>query len=395
MVVEPRATETLTHADLVDRTRALLPAIAARAQAAEETRRVPDATMQDFADVGFFRVMVPTRYNGLELDVSAVTDVGRLIGRACASTSWVISWLGWHNRGLAMFPQSVQDEVFARGFGLTAGSTTLTGVATKTAGGYRVTGRWSWGTGIHNADWASIGAVIAGTKTPVTVLARRSELILHDNWHTEGMRATGSDDMELRDAFIPEERILDMTLVAAGTAPGQQLNPGPLYRCPTRPIACLVATAAAIGVAEGAVDNLRERMSGRELAYSGGQQQRDQQAAQIRLANASAEVHAAGLLYASAVDLVARACRGEHRLTLLERAQVRLWTAHAVSVSRRAVGEIVAVSGARSHFLDDPLQRAARDINTLAGHIVFDYDRAAEVYGRVALGLELDAAAFV
>ena len=131
MTTAQTAAEPLTKDDLVERTRALLPAIAERAAAAEEARRLPDATIDDFIESGFFRVMVPKRYNGLELDVSAVTDVGRLLGRVCASSGWVIPWLGWHNRGLSMFPQSVQDEVFARGFGLTAGSTTLTGEATQ------------------------------------------------------------------------------------------------------------------------------------------------------------------------------------------------------------------------------------------------------------------------
>ncbi|MGD9894084.1 MAG: acyl-CoA dehydrogenase family protein [Dehalococcoidia bacterium] len=110
MITAQTPTESLTTADLVDRTKALLPAIAERATAAEKTRRLPDETIDDFIRSGFFRVMVPKRYNGLELDVSAVTDVGRLLGRVCASSGWVIPWLGWHNRGLAMFPQSVQQR---------------------------------------------------------------------------------------------------------------------------------------------------------------------------------------------------------------------------------------------------------------------------------------------
>jgi 3-hydroxy-9,10-secoandrosta-1,3,5(10)-triene-9,17-dione monooxygenase len=387
-------TEPLTKADLVERTRALLPAIAERAAAAEQTRRLPDETIDDFIRTGFFRVMVPKRYNGLELDVSAVTAVGRLLGRVCASSGWVIPWLGWHNRGLSMFPKSVQDDVFARGFGFTAGSTTLTGQARRVAGGYRVSGRWSWGTAILHADFASLGAVVPeDNNRPITILPRKSDLILHDNWFTEGMCATGSVDMELRDAFVPAERTLDLAEVAAGKAPGQLINTGPLYHSPTRPISSLVATASGIGIAEGAVDNYRDRLDGRVLAYSGGKLSRDEQSQRIRLASVSADVKTAGMLFDAAVDLTARSNRGEIEITMLQRAEVRFWAAHAIQIARHAVMEIVAGSGARSHFLDDPLQRGMRDLNTLSGHVVFDHDRAADVYGRVALGMELDPAA--
>lgn len=389
---QPAQQEPLTHAVLVERTRALLPAIAERAAAAEAARRVPDATIEDFIATGFFRVMVPRRYGGLELDVSVVADVGRLLGQVCASTGWVIPWLGWHNRGLAMFPESVQDEVFARGFGLSAGSTTLTGLARKVPGGYRVTGRWSWGTAILHADWASLGALIEDEKRPVTILARKRDLVLHDNWYTEGMCATGSVDMELCDVFIPEERVLDLADVAANRAPGQLLNRGPLYHCPTRPIASLVAAASGIGIAEGAVLNYRQRLDGRVLAYSGNKLSRDEQSQRIRLASVSAEVYTARLLFDAAVDLTAKSNRGEIEMTLEQRAAVRFWTAHAIRIARHAVAEIVAGSGARSHFLDDPLQRGMRDLNTLSGHVVFDHDRAADTYGRVVLGMDLDPA---
>jgi alkylation response protein AidB-like acyl-CoA dehydrogenase len=353
---------------------------------------LPEETIDDFVRSGFFRVMVPKRYNGLELDVSAVTDVGRMLGTVCASTGWVIPWLGWHNRGLAMFPESTQDELFANGFGLTAGSTQLDGEATPCPGGYRVSGRWSWGTAILHADYASLGATVPSQDNrPITVLARRADLFLHDNWFTEGMCATGSVDMELRDAFVPEDYTLDGLLAAKGQAPGHLVNPGPLYRSPTRPIASLVAAASGIGVVEGAVTNYAERLGGRVLAYSGGKQSRDEQSQRIRLASVSAESAAARMLFDAAVDLTARSNRGE-KMTLLQRAQVRFWAAHAIQTARHTVAEIVAGSGARSHFTSDPLQRGMRDINTLAGHVVFDHDRAADVYGRVALGMELDPA---
>ncbi|MGE0542564.1 MAG: hypothetical protein AB7R89_20550 [Dehalococcoidia bacterium] len=262
------------------------------------------------------------------------------------------------------------------------------------AGGYRVSGRWSWGTAILHADYASLGAVVPDENNrPITILPRQRDLILHDIWFTEGMRATGSVDMELRDAFVPEERTLDAADLIAGRSPGQLINTGPLYHCPTRPIASLVAAASGIGIAEGAVDNYRDRLDGRVLAYSGGKLSRDEQSQRIRLASVSANVKTAGMLFDAAVDQTAKSNRGELDLTTLQRAEVRFWAAHAIQIARHAVMEIVAGSGARSHFTDDPLQRGMRDLNTLSGHVVFDHDRAGDVYGRVALGMELDPSA--
>jgi alkylation response protein AidB-like acyl-CoA dehydrogenase len=283
--------------------------------------------------------------------------------------------------------------VFERGFGLTAGSTTLTGEATRAPGGYRVSGNWSWGTAILHADWASLGAIVPEENNrPVTVLARKNDLVLHDNWFTEGMRATGSVDMELRDVFIPEERVLDGVAMVKGRAPGQLIHTGPLYHSPTRPIASLVAAASGIGIAEGAVDNYIERLGGRVLAYSGGKLSRDEQSQRIRLASVSADVKTASMLFDAAVDLTAKSNRGEIEMTVQQRADVRFWAAHSIQIGRHAVMEIVAGSGARSHFMDDPLQRGMRDLNTLSGHVVFDHDRAADIYGRVLLGMDLDPA---
>jgi alkylation response protein AidB-like acyl-CoA dehydrogenase len=384
--------EPLTKADLVERTKALLPAIAERAPEAERMRRLHDETINDFIRIGFFRVMVPKVYNGLELDASAVTDVGRLLGRVCASSGWVMPGLGCHNRGLSMYPKHVQYELFgARGFAHTAGSTTLTGEARRAPGGYRVTGKWSWATGILHADFASLGAIVPEENNrPITILPRKSDMILHDVWHTEGMRATGSVDIELDNAFLPEERVLDGMDLMKNQTPGQLIHTAPLYHSPTRPIASLVATASGIGIAEGAVDNYVERLGGRVFAYSGGKMSRDSESQRIRLASVSADITAAGMLFDAAVDLTARSNRGEIKMSVIQRGQVRFWSAHAIQIARHSVAEIVAGSGARSHFTDDPLQRGMRDLNTLSGHVVFDHDRAADLYGRIALGVDLD-----
>jgi alkylation response protein AidB-like acyl-CoA dehydrogenase len=205
------------------------------------------------------------------------------------------------------------------------------------------------------------------------------------------MRATGSDDVEARDVFVPEDYALDRSLIGQGTAPGQLWNEGPLYRVPYGSLACLVAAATGIGVGEWAVDDFRERLGSRTMAFSKATQG-ESQVEQVRLANLAAEMRAGALVFDEAVGLVARACRGEQEMTIEERATVRMWVAHAVAVARHTVLQVAAASGSKAHFLHDPLQRAVRDIGTLSSHHVFNVERNGETYGRVALGLEYDAA---
>lgn len=380
-----------TAETLLGRARDLVPVIARRAAEAERLRQLPKETMDDLISAEFFQALVPRRYGGFELDFDVIPGMGAIVARGCTSTAWVLTFLAMHNWLLAMYPESVQDELFAeRPYALAPGALSPTGRLTPVDGGFRLTGRWQWATGVMHSDWALVTGLEPGEQEPVPRMALLpiDDLTIEDTWHTDGMRATGSHDVAAEDVFVPFERTVLSLDLREGTAPGADLHAGDLYHYPLTPMLAFTAASPALGAAEAAIEIYRDRTRERVLSYSGGRRAGEQPAHQMRLGRVSAEVRSARLLLEDAVRQMRAACGGGRRLLRKERAPFRLHAAHVVRTSRLAIGSVCEGSGASAHFLDSPLQRFKRDVDTLAGHIIYDYDRATELYGRIAVGLE-------
>jgi len=158
---------------------------------------------------------------------------------------------------------------------------------------------------------------------------------------------------------------------------------------PLMSVLALVAAAPALGAAEASLDLFTTRMRDRVLAYTLGDRQADQPAARIRLADATAEVTAAAALWSGAVSNLADAATTDDGVTVEDRGSARLAAAATVRMSRHAISTICEGSGASVYAEDSPLQRIQRDVEVLKGHVVFDWDRSAELAGRIALGMEL------
>ncbi len=387
---------TLRSTDVVDRARSLVPVLAERRPEAERLRRLPDATIDDLAAAELFEILVPAARGGHELDVATLFEVGRVLSEGCTSTGWITVFFGLHNWLFALFPEEAQDEVFAdRPWALAPGTFAPTGTAHPAAGGYRVSGRWSWGTGVMHSDWVMVGAPVARDDVLDIrlLLLPIGDVAVDDVWHTSGMRGTGSNDVVVDDAFVPEHRTISFFDLVEGRAPGAALHEAPLYRMPLAPVLALGAAAPALGTASSVVAAFRDRVAERVIAYS-GVAAKDQPASQIRLANALADVHAAELVHRHAVEtLTAEVARGP--LPRADRARFRSAATHVVQLSRGVVTDLCAVSGGSAHRLDSPFQAALRDVSTLAGHVVFDPDATAELVGRAALGLPLPITAMV
>ncbi|MGI8336063.1 acyl-CoA dehydrogenase family protein [Actinomadura scrupuli] len=379
-------------AELVARARDLAPALAGRAQAAEERRRLPDETVTDLT--GFLDVLVPKAAGGRELDLATAVGICREIGAGCTSTGWLSAIYLLHNWMLSLFPKRAQHEVFAnRPYALAPCVLAPTGSAEPAEGGHRLTGRWSWGSGVMHADWVMVTA-LTGAFEPRVFLLPRAEVTVHDVWHVSGMRATGSNDIEARGAFVPEHRSLPLLDVARGTTPGAALHEGPAYRWPLVPVLTLVGASPVLGAAEGLLARFRERLESRVMAYT-GIKQRDLMSGQIRLARATAELAAARLLLEDAVAALERTYASSGRYTLADRARARLVGAHVVGTARTVVGDLCVAAGASAQFMDSPFQRVQRDVATISGHVVFDLDATYALYGKVELGVELDPTTLV
>jgi len=373
---------------LIERARALVPLLAEHAEAAERLRRPHDAVMAALEEAELFKLMVPRKFGGFELDLDTFLEVGLLLGEGDASMAWVATFYIEHCWMLCHFPQAFQERIFReRGYVRAPAAIAPTGEATPVDGGYHLKGRWQWGSGAMHAEWVLVGGRV---KHPDDRLDFRffampiADVTIDDTWFVDGMLGTGSNDIVVEDLMVPEEQTTSLLELAEGKGLGAKLYEGPLYRTPMIPILALAAAMPAVGQAKAAVQRFREHMSERILYFTTTRQS-DKPAAQIRLARAELDVQQAELLLRSVVqDVMAL----RDRATRADRARWVASYAFAVDQSKRVLQSIAEASGAHAHFQSHPLQRAVRDINTIACHVVFDLDSRLENFGKTMLGLE-------
>lgn len=370
--------------------------LAERADEAERLRHLPAATVSEFRETDLFRLLLPARFGGLEASFPEVLEPIRRIAHGCASSAWTLGFYALHNWLLSLFDPAVQEEVFASGPVLAPAPLAPTGRGRPVDGGVRLTGRWSWATGAMNADWMMVGALVDRQDTiyPALVLVPAGEVEVDDVWHTAGMRGTGSHDVIIDDAFVPEHRIVGVADIYGGTAPGASLHPAPTYRWPLVPALALTASMPVLGAAERVTELFAERLGGRVLAYS-DVAQKDQPAAQIRLADARVRLRALRALIAETAEGIEQIVVGGGRVSRSVRADARLAAAHAVHECRAIIADLVGASGASAQFLSNPLQRFKRDVDIASGHVVFDYDTSRELAGALAIGAKISPIAMV
>lgn len=371
--------------------------LAERAEEAERLRRLPAATVSDFRQTELFRLLLPARFGGLQASFPELLQPIRRMAHGCASSAWTLGFYALRNWMLSLFDPRAQEEVFASGPVLAPAPLAPTGRGVPADGGVRVTGRWSWATGAMDADWMIVGALIEradGIIDPVLVVLPADRVEVVDTWHTAGMRATGSHDLVVDDVFVPEHRLVAVADIYGGTAPGARAHGVPPYRWPMVPALALTASMPVLGAAERVTELFAERLGGRVLAYS-GVAQKDQPAAQIRLGEARVRLSALRALIAATADEIDAIVVSGGRVSRSVRADARLAAARTVHECRAIIADLLEASGASAHFLSSPLQRAKRDVDIAAGHVVFDYDTSRELAGALAIGAKISPIAMI
>jgi 3-hydroxy-9,10-secoandrosta-1,3,5(10)-triene-9,17-dione monooxygenase len=354
-----------------------------RAARTEELRRIPPETVQDLVSSGLIRIGTPKRYGGLGVEYDAAFDVGFEFGRVCGSTAWCYCLWTVHNWWVGHFPERAQDEFFANGPDTLASSSLnpTSGKATAVAGGWRISGRWSFSSGCDAAGWAFLA--VPGPHGPIWTLLPRPDYDILDTWFPSGMRGTGSKDIVVSGVFVPEHRTMDPSRAGDGEWTGWELHRRPSYRLPIRCMTGWDLLTPLIGIAQGAIDAFTVRFRD----TSGHGRTAESALMQVRLAEASAEVDAARELQRRAVrEILDKAGRGEE-FTNLERARYRRDKTFAARLCVKAVNRLCEGSGGGAIAEVEPIQRCHRDVNAGAQHQGLSWDAAAEDYGRQALGL--------
>jgi alkylation response protein AidB-like acyl-CoA dehydrogenase len=382
---------TAREESLLAAARAMVPTLRARAAEAERLRRIPDETNRAFRQAGFYRVLQPARYGGFEARYGLHTDLAAEIGRGCASSAWALSVTACHSWIFGMFPREAQEDLWGADPEAAIASSFL-GIKSEVeaaADGYRLRGRWRFSS---NVDHCQGLIVIAARPQPDGPPAQtffyldRAQYVIEDTWHVVGLAATGSNDVVVADAFVPEHRMLDVMQTREARTPGGQFNTGDLYNMPVFTAFPHSLVGAALGAAQGALDTiLEELLDKRSVAQV---KLAELQSVQMRIAEATAEIEAArAVLKVDCAKIVA----ASHRRELpddTQRMTYRLNIGYAAKLCVQAVERLLPIVGGRGLELHNPVQRSWRDVHAVAQHIALVWDVQALNYGAVRLGLK-------
>src|ERR1700690_2051636 len=389
----PSDTDDHVYATMVSRARALIPRLRDRASRTEELRRLPPETERDLHESGLFRIVQPKRVGGSEFDYVALVDCADAIGLADASVAWNFANLASHHWMLGMFDKRAQDLVWSKDVNALIASSFIfpAGRARKVDGGYVLKGSWPFSSGVDSCEWNMLASVVSsddeadGIEYRIFLLNKTDYKIL-DTWNATGLRGTGSNDVEVNDAFVAEPMTVAVNDLGGGLTPGSAVNPNALYTLPVFSLFPYVLSGVALGNAQACLDDYVDIARHRASTYNRAKLG-DLQSTQIKIAEASAKIDAARLIMrSSCIAAMADARRGDVP-EIAAKTKMRRDGAYSVNLCTEAVSLLFAASGARGLATSGALQRQFRDAHAINSHIAFNFDAAGTNYGRVTLGL--------
>ena len=347
-------------------------------------------------DAGLFRIMQPAMYGGYEYGFDALVAVVAPVAAGCGSSGWVLGLLITHQWLMATYPKQAQDEYWSDPNAISAGSYAPVGKAAPVAGGYRLSGVWSFTSGCDHVQWLFLGGMIppsgeGASPTPAFFLLPRSDFQLDDNWFTMGLAGTGSKNALATDVFVPAHRVLPTADLLTGTTPGAALHQNPLYRQSMLSVLPFALAAPILGMAEGALADFLETAKARTTrgAVAGGNNRMAEFATiQARVAEATGSIDAARLVIFDALEKALTAAEAGQQSNLELRLRNRLSQAFAARLLVQAIDALFLASGGQGIFTGKPIQRAWRDAHAAAVHVSLNWDAVSTMYGQHALALD-------
>jgi len=389
-VSTPAPTNSFAHADLIARARRMAEVVRERAEETNRLRRIPENTIQDLWDAGLWYLLRPRKYGGPEVRPSYMYDVARELGRGDGSAAWVFAIMSIHDLFMAYYPKEAQDEYFD-GRSLSASSFAPGGKGTPAKGGFRVSGKWGFCSGVDNANWMLLGVIVGmvSTAPPIPdirfMLFPKSDVQVIDDWHVLGLRGSGSKSVAVNDVFVPDHRIVSLADLSNGTSPGSHIHASPLYRVAAWSVFPFTISSGAAGVAQGAYDVFVDEMKVRETAYDHAPMSKKPGVA-IRISEAGALIDAAGLLYNRSLhETMDRIYAGED-LSVEFRVRNRRDQAYSIQMARNAAELLFKAQGGKGLHDSNHVGRAFRDLEAIQAHIVGNWDMPALNFGTVVLG---------
>lgn len=377
-----------TREEILRRARALVPRLAARSENAEQIRRCPDETVDDFVAAGLLRVCQPKRYGGCDLGYDVLCEMVQTLAQGCGSQAWVAMVLADNRLKFSAFEIAAQDEVWSANQDARISiAIPMGGRATLVPGGVRWTARHGFSSGIDHAEWVICGGHVirdGQMAEPVFALIPTREIEIIDDWHVVGLAGTGSKSFKVDDVFVPAHRLLDKQLYDTWQSPGTLYYNSPVSKLPRGGVSAVSYTAVAVGVAQGFLENYLSWTAARR---SRGAPVATEPGIQRSAGVSAAEIDAAERMYLGAIrETMQTLARGE-QVSPHMGLQGKLNACYAAQLAMRAVQRLFNAAGGSALYMDKPLQRQFRDVFAASAHHALTWDRAAAAYGRFRLGV--------
>lgn len=381
----------MTPARVLAAARDLAPTIAARAAEVEAARRLPADLARQMAEAGIFRLVIPRALGGIEAPPNEYFDIVRLLAQADGSIGWCAMIGATSGLPAAYLPEAEAAEVYGDPLTITGGVYAPTAKALREGDSYRLTGKWKWASGSQNCRWLMGGAVVVQDGQPVLgangapetrmLFFPAGEATLHDTWYAAGLAGTGSLDVEARDIAVPVARS-----VALST--DKPVRGGPLYAFPVFGLLALSIGAVGLGLARGALDDVRE-LSGVRVPMGSRRPMAERATVQAAYAEAEALYRAAAAFFENAVARAYAIARNGGALDTALRAELRLAATHATRTGAKVTQICWDLAGGSAVFRDGALQRRFRDAHVATQHMMIA-PATYELTGRALLGLPTD-----
>ena len=373
---------------------ALAPRVRALAEETERGRRLPQELVDGFTRAGIFRMLVPRRYGGSEVDVA--TMIATLAELSCAdgSAGWCAMIGATSGVTAAYLPQAEASEIYGTNADVVTGGVFAPhGRAVVADGGYRVSGRWPFASGCEHCGWLMVGAVVLDDGKPrllssgmpdsrLMFLPRAGATVI-DTWNVSGLRGTGSHDLEVADAFVPAGRSVSIIT-------DRPRESGPLYRFPVFGLLALGGAAVALGIARASIDELL-RLAAAKVPTGGRRRLSERGVIQAQMAEAEAMIGAARAFLFEAVGEAWRDAASGDDISIERRARLRLAATHATISSAKVVDLMYNAGGGTAIYASSPLQRCFRDVHVVTQHMMVA-PATLELVGRILFGLDADTA---
>jgi alkylation response protein AidB-like acyl-CoA dehydrogenase len=365
----------------------LLPKIKARRAEIEQARRIPDDLAASLRDTGIFALGVPRALGGEETPPADTARVVETIAEADGSTGWV-SMIGISSGQAAGYMQEAgAKEAYADPTAPLAALAGPIGKFTREDGGLRVSGRWSFASGIDHCEWIWVGGIVFSDGAPVmtehgpeihhvTLPVAEGEVI--DTWHVSGLRGTGSNDFVVNDVFVPEQHVWSLFDPSGH-------RPEPLYQMPV--VSVFVGSTlapVALGIARAALNELTELAQTKVPPLSMAVLA-DRAAGQIDVARAEARLSAARAFLYDAIDDMWETVLVGREPTMRQRALVRMAAVNAVETGAEVARTCNVLAGGGALYDTSDFQRHARDAEAMLHHFTVS-QHTWEDAGRALLG---------